>query len=64
MNVHGRKVGPSPETPGHPGPLGPPITSGCHGSSGPPGPLDPRTPWDLRASGTLGNYLYRLKFRI
>ena len=42
---------------------------------GPRNPWDPKTlstsrtcepsdPWDLRTSGPLGNYLYRLKFRI
>ena len=44
--------------PGPSGSLGPPTPLG------PPVSQDPRTPWDLRTSWTLGNYLYRLKFRI
>ena len=56
---HGRKVGPCPWTPRT---SGKPGTLSNLRSHGPPGPLDPRTPWQLRTSGTLGNYLYRLKF--
>ena len=35
-------------------------TSGSHGLPGTPGPLVPWNPWDLRTSGPLRNYLYRL----
>ena len=64
VNWHGRKMGLSPGTPGPPGP---PTPLGLPGPSGPPvpqDPMDPRTLWDLRTSGPLINYLYRLKFRI
>ena len=64
---HGRKVGLSPGTPGTfgtPKTLGPPVPQDYIDPPEPPGPLDPRTPWDLKISEPLGNYLYRLKFRI
>ena len=55
--------------------LGTPCTPGTLGPYGPPGPLDPMDQqdsqdlWTLgqpgpQDSGSLGNYLYRFKFRI
>ena len=61
---HGRKVGPSSGTPG------PSEPRDLWNSRDPRDPWEPqylRIPWilwDLRTSGSSGNYLYRLKFRI
>ena len=64
---HGRKVGPSSGTPG------PSEPRDLWNSRDPRDPWEPQYPgilripwilWDLRTSGSSGNYLYRLKFRI
>ena len=66
---YGRKVGPSPGTPGPQGSLRPPGLAELndlkyHRIHGTPRSSGPRIPRDLRTSGALGNYLYCLKFRI
>ena len=56
IDMHCRKVGPSPGAPGTskiPETPRTSSTSGFHGPTRPPQPLEPQNPWDLRTLGKL-----------